>query len=294
MANLKRREAIAGISFLAPAYLLFVAFLLLPLLAGLLLSIFQADRLNLEFTYVGWENFDWIFNDRRFWKTFSNTFYFIALAVTGNVGLGLLLALALDRDIPGVMLYFFRLAYFLPVLVSLAFVSFIWQFLYSFDLGAINYYVKALGFAPIGWLKDKDVAMFSIVIMDVWKNVGFFMIIILASLQSVPKSLMEAARIDGASSFTTVMRIKLPFIAPVLLFCVAYATIGGLQVYDSIKILTNGGPGDATRSVVMYMVNEAFSAGELGTGAAAALTLLVVISIVIALQLGLARWWRRR
>ena len=176
----------------------------------------------------------------------------------------------------------------------MAFVSFIWQFLYSFDLGAINYYVKALGFAPIGWLKDKDVAMFSIVIMDVWKNVGFFMIIILASLQSVPKSLMEAARIDGASSFTTVMRIKLPFIAPVLLFCVAYATIGGLQVYDSIKILTNGGPGDATRSVVMYMVNEAFSAGELGTGAAAALTLLVVISIVIALQLGLARWWRRR
>jgi ABC-type sugar transport system permease subunit len=289
MATLRQRETMAAYGFLAPAYLIYLLFLAIPLVASLLLSVLEVDRLTLATQFVGWANFDWVLTDPRFWKTFGNTFYFIALAVVGNVGLGLLLAVLLDRKIPGPLLYLFRLAYFLPVLVSLAFVSFIWRFMFSFDLGAINYYIRMLGLPPVGWLTDKNVAMFSIVIIDVWKNVGFFVIILLAALQGVPRNLMEAARIDGASPFTALRRIKLPYIAPVILFCVTYATIGGLQVFDSIKIITDGGPGDSTRSVVMYMFSEAFSAGELGTGAASALTLLVVIAIVTAIQLTLGR-----
>lgn len=289
MATLRQRETLAAYGFIAPAYLIYLLFLAIPLVASLLLSVLEVDRLTLATEFVGWANFDWVLTDPRFWKTFGNTFYFIALAVVGNVGLGLLLAVLLDRNIPGPLLYLFRLAYFLPVLVSLAFVSFIWRFMFSFDLGAINYYIRMLGLPPVGWLTDKNVAMLSIVIIDVWKNVGFFVIILLAALQGVPRNLMEAARIDGASPFTALRRIKLPYIAPVILFCVTYATIGGLQVFDSIKIITDGGPGDATRSVVMYMFSEAFSAGELGTGAASALTLLVVIAIVTALQLTLGR-----
>ncbi len=294
MATLKQREAVAAYGFLIPAYAIYILFLALPLVAALMLSVLEVDRLTLKAEWVGWANFDWIFTDPRFWQTFANTFYFIVLAVAGNVGLGLVLAVLLDRKLPGPLLYLCRLAYFRPVLVSLAFVSFIWQFLFSYDLGAINYYVKALGLPPVRWLTDKNIAMLSIIIIDVWKNVGFFIIVFLAALQGVPKSLLEAARIDGASPFTTLRRIKLPYIAPVILFCVTYATIGGLQVFDSIKILTNGGPGDATRSVVMYMYSEAFNAGELGTGAASALTLLVVIAIVVAIQIGFARRWTRR
>lgn len=289
MATLRQRETMAAYGFLAPAYLIYLLFLAIPLVASLLLSVLEVDRLTLAAEFVGWSNFDWILTDPRFWKTFGNTFYFIALAVLGNVGLGLGLAVLLDRNIPGPLLYLFRLAYFLPVLVSLAFVSFIWRFMFSFDLGAINYYIRMFGLPAVGWLTDKNVAMLSIVIIDVWKNVGFFVIILLAALQGVPRNLMEAARIDGASPFTTLRRIKLPYIAPVILFCVTYATIGGLQVFDSIKIITDGGPGDSTRSVVMYMFSEAFSAGELGTGAASALTLLVVIAIVTAIQLTLGR-----
>lgn len=289
MATLRQRETLAAYGFLAPAYLIYLLFLAIPMVASLLLSVLEVDRLTLATEFVGWANFDWVLTDPRFWKTFGNTFYFIALAVVGNVGLGLLLAVLLDRNIPGPLLYLFRLAYFLPVLVSLAFVSFIWRFMFSFDLGAINYYIRMLGLPPVGWLTDKNVAMLSIVIIDVWKNVGFFVIILLAALQGVPRNLMEAARIDGASPFTALRRIKLPYIAPVILFCVTYATIGGLQVFDSIKIITDGGPGDSTRSVVMYMFSEAFSAGELGTGAASALTLLVVIAIVTAIQLTLGR-----
>lgn len=285
MTTLRGREARAGYLFLLPAYVLYLLFLAIPLIAALGLSFFEIDRLQFELFFVGFENFVWIFTDPRFWKTFENTFFFISMSVIGNVGTGLVLAIALDRAIPAPILYVLRLAYFLPVLVSLAFVSFIWKFLFSTDLGAINYYVRLLGFQNIGWLTDGDVAMYSVIIIDVWKNVGFFVIIFLAALQGVPKTLLEAAAIDGASSWAVITRIKIPYIAPVIIFCITFATIGGLQVFDSIRILTEGGPGDATRSVVMYMVSEAFSAGQLGTGAASALSLLIVISIVVALQL---------
>lgn len=297
MATLKQREMRAGYLFLMPAYLIYLAFLLLPLLAALGLSFAQMDRISWDIEWVGFENFDWIITDPRFWKTFSNTFYFIALAVVGNVGFGLAVALALDRAIPGPVLYILRLAYFLPVLVSLAFVSFIWKFLYSTDLGVINYFLRQIGFANVPWLTSSSMAMISIVIMDVWKNMGFFIIIFLAALQGVPRNLIEAASIDGASPLVVLRRIKIPYIAPVILFCVTYATIGGLQVFDSVKILTDGGPGDATRSVVMYMVSEAFNIGDLGTGAASAVILFLTIGGVVAVQFGLVRavaaWGRR-
>lgn len=291
MATLKAREARAGFLFVAPAYVLYLIFLAIPLVASFGLSVFEVDRIRMDFEYVGLENFDWIFTDPRFWTTFRNTFYFISMSVIGNVGLGLVLAFALNRVLPTPILYVLRLSYFLPVLVSLAFVSFIWKFLFSTDLGAINYYLRQVGIGNVGWLTDSSVAMFSVIIIDVWKNVGFFIIIFLAALQGIPRSLMEAASIDGASSWVVATRIKIPYIAPVILFCATYATIGGLQVFDSIRILTNGGPGDATRSVVMYMVSEAFSAGQLGTASAAALTLLVVISVVVAIQMIIARWF---
>lgn len=290
MSVLSRKEAQAGYLFLAPAYVLYVLFIALPLVAALALSVVDLNRLTLDVTYVGWENYDWVLTDPRFWTTFRNTFFFISLAVIGNVGGGLLLAVLLDRKFPNFILYFLRLAYFLPVLTSLAFVSFIWKFLYATDLGIINYYVQQLGFEKIGWLSNARIAMTSIVVLDVWKNIGFFIIIILAALQGVPRNILEAATIDGASEFTIMWRIKIPFIAPVLLFLVTFATIGGLQVFDSIRILTNGGPGDSTRSVVMYMYSEAFSAGQPGTGAVSALILLIVISMVVAGQYAIARF----
>lgn len=290
----KHRETIAGYLFIFPAYFLYLAFLLIPLLAALGLSFLEMDRITWSMEWVGYENFSWIYTDERFWRTFKNTFIFISMAVLGNVGLGLMIAMALDRAIPKAILYFLRLAYFLPVLVSLAFVSFIWRFLYSTDLGVINYYLRMIGFENIGWLTDSSIAMYSVVILDVWKNVGFFIIIFLAALQGIPKNLIEAAVIDDASPWAVMTRIKIPYIAPVIIFCITYATIGGLQVFDSIKILTNGGPGDATRSVVMYMVEEAFNSGDLGTGAAAALTLFIAISLVVACQAGAVRLFTRR
>lgn len=293
MATLSQREKRAGYLFILPAYSLYLVFLLVPLVSALGLSFAQMNRITWDIVWVGTENFEWILSDPRFWKTFRNTFAFIAMAVVGNVGLGLIVALALDRALPAPLLYFLRLAYFLPVLVSLAFVSFIWKFLLSTDLGIINYYLRQFGFENVPWLTSSSVAMISIVIVDVWKNMGFFVIIILAALQGVPRTLLEAASIDGIRPLAVLTRIKIPYIAPVIIFCITYATIGGLQVFDSIHIMTKGGPGDSTRSVVMYMVSEAFSAGDLGTGTASALILLLTIGGVVALQFGVVRMFRR-
>jgi multiple sugar transport system permease protein len=285
----ERREQWVAFAFLTPALFFYVAFVALPLVATITFCFVSISRFTFAVEFVGLENFGWVYGDPRFWRTFVNTFFFISLAVVGNVGLGLLLAVLLNRAMPKAILYLLRLAYFFPVLVSIAFVSYIWRFLFAGDLGVINYYLRGLGLPAVGWLSDTNVAMLSIVIMDVWKHVGFFMIILLAALQGVSRETIEAARIDGAGEVRIFFAIVLPAIAPVVLFCVTYATIGGLQVFDSIRILTNGGPGDATRSVVLYMFNEAFGAGDLSTGSIAAMTLLVVVSVVVSIQLWLGR-----
>jgi multiple sugar transport system permease protein len=292
--GLRAPEARAGWLFAAPAFLLYLAFLLVPLLAAMAFSFAQIDRFTWNTEFVGFDNFRYIWSDRHFWTSFLNTFEFIALAVTGNVGLGLFVAVLLDRRLPVALLYFLRFAYFMPVLVATALVALVWKFLYSTDLGILNYYLRAFGIPGPGWLSDARIAMVSVVIIDVWKHFGFFMIIQLAALQAVPRSLIESASLDGAGPFRIFWHVKLPLIAPVVMFCISYATIGGLQVFDSIRIITNGGPGDATRVVVLYMYEQAFGAQDLGTGSAAALTLLAVIAVVTALQFALGRRVTRR
>ena len=280
----RRGEARTAFLFILPAWLMFLIGTLLPVVAVVCFAFLYIDRLGGTVEFVGLENFRYVLGDPRFWRSFWNTLYFVVLGVSGNVGLGLLLAVLLNRRMPAALLYVFRLAYFLPVLISTAFVAIIWKFLYSTDLGIINYYVRALGFAPVGWLTDSRIAMISIAILDVWKNVGFFMLIFLAALQDVPREIIEAAQLDGAGRTTILFRIILPIIAPVIFFCVTIATMGGLQVFDPIRIMTNGGPGDATRSLALHMYGEAFEAQDVGAGSSVAIALLVLVAAVTAAQ----------
>ena len=185
---------------------------------------------------------------------------------------------------PGWLLYFFRLAFFLPVIIAAAFVSIVWGYFYGDDLGVINYYLQLLGLPGVRWLTDADQAMTSIIIMDVWKNTGFFMIIFIAALQGVPKNIIEAAVMDGTPAWRRFFRITLPCISPVVFFCIVYASIGALQVYESIVILTQGGPGDATRSMSIHIVEEAFGSFQIGYAASIAVVMTVVILIITAIQ----------
>lgn len=278
----------AAYSFIIPAYVLYIAFVLAPVLLTVVLSFMYYDP-QLGSRWVGLDNYTRFFSDERSVHIFWNTLRFTAMAVTGNVGVGLLLALALNRAMPQWMLYLFRLAFFLPVIIAAAFVSIVWGY-FMHDAGIFNYYLSHIGIGPIHWLTNADNAMFSIVFMDVWKNTGFFMIILIAALQGVPKPLVEAAIMDGTSPWRRFWRITLPWISPVVFFCIVYASIGALQVYESIWIMTRGGPGDATRSMSINIVEEAFNNFQIGYGASVAVVMTLVILAITAVQLILSRW----
>jgi multiple sugar transport system permease protein len=286
----RHRETIAGYLFIAPSFLLYTAFVLVPMLGTLYLSFTFYDRSGTP-EWVGLENYAAAVTSGRFWTIFRNTLVFTLFAVVGNVGLGLALAVLLNRSMPKLLLYLFRLAYFLPVIIAMSFVSIVWSFLYSTDLGVLNYYLQVLGLPRIGWLTDRNWSMASILIMDVWKNTGFSMLVFLAALQSVPTSLLEAARLDGANGWQIFWRIVFPMLSPVVFFNVIIVTVGALQVFESVVILTNGGPGDQTRSIVMLIYHEAFSNFDLGYAAAISVILLGLIGLVTALQFWASRRW---
>jgi multiple sugar transport system permease protein len=292
-SDLARAQARAGYLFILPTSALYFTFVLAPVVLTFILSFAYYDPM-LGSRWVGLDNFVRFFTNPRSLQIFWNTLRFAFFAVTFNVSIGLLLAVALNRAMPGWLLYFFRLAFFLPVIIAAAFVSIVWGYFYGDDLGVINFYLIRLGFAPVHWLTSSRTAMMSIIIMDVWKNTGFFMIIFIAALQGVPKNIIEAALMDGTPAWRIFFRITLPYISPVVFFAIVYASIGALQVFESIVILTQGGPGDSTRSLSILIVEEGFGSYHIGYAASISVVMTVIILIITAIQQFLSRKWVRQ
>lgn len=287
-SEMRRANLRAGALLILPSFVLYAAFVLAPVAATVLLSFTYYD-IRLGAIWVGLENYQRFWSDGRSIEILLNTLQFAFFAVTLNVSVGLALALLLNRAMPAPLLYFFRLAFFLPVIIAAAFVSIVWSYFLGDELGVINYYLQRLGLEPVRWLTQSDWAMASIVFVDVWKNTGFFMIIFIAALQGVPRPIVEAAILDGTPPWRRFLRITLPWISPVVFFCLVYATIGALQVYESIVILTDGGPGDATRSMSIHIVDEAFSSFEMGYAASIAVVLTGLILVISLAQFAASR-----
>ena len=189
------------------------------------------------------------------------------------------------------MQYIYRAAYFFPSLVGLVFVAVIWQFLFQKDIGIINYYLGLAGIAPVSWLSNGRMAMVSVIVLDVWKNVGFAMLIAMAGLQSISTDYYDAARVDGSSHQHTFWRITLPLLSPTILFLVTMNTIGAFKVFESIVVLTNGGPGDATRSLVLYIYEQGFKSFNMGYASAISLLLLTLTVLVTLVQFIASKRW---
>jgi multiple sugar transport system permease protein len=290
MAKQNRREALAGYLFILPTFVGYTAFVVGPLLAAVGYSFTEYDALT-DPTYVGVDNYQRLWEDDRLHTVYRNTFTFSIFAVVLNIALGLLLAVLINRRMPRFLRYIFRSAFFFPVLVAHVYIAIIWQFLYNKDLGIINFYLGDFGIDPIPWLNSRDWAMPSVIIMDVWKNAGFAMLICLAGLQNIPEVYHEAASLDGASAWQRFRNITFPLLTPTLFFLVVIYAIGALQVFDSIFVLTEGGPGDATRSIVMYLRETAFESFEMGYASAVAMTLFLVIMVLTLVQFRLGRRW---
>lgn len=285
-----QREALAGYLFILPTFIGYTAFVIGPILAAIGFSLTSYDILS-PAQFIGIQNYTDLISDARLHKVYWNTIYFTVVAVSLNVGIGLLLAVLINRNLPAFLKYIFRTAYFFPVLVALTYCSIIWQYLYQKDTGIINYYLGFLHIAPTAWLSSPLWVMPSIIFMDVWKNTGFAMLVFLAGLQGISPDYYEAAALDGANRGQLFRYITLPLISPTIFFNVIIYMIGALQVFDSIIVLTQGGPGDASRSLVMYIYENAFQLFHMGYASATAITLFIVIMLLTLVQFRVGQSW---
>jgi multiple sugar transport system permease protein len=290
MNRTRRHETIAAYAFLAPVLFGFLLFVLGPALVAVGLTFFRYDVLTSP-KFTGWANYARFFRDPRlpliYWNTLVYVFWYVVL--TTVIGLGL--AVAANRAMHAVWRYLIRTSYFFPVLTSLASVAIVWQYLYNTDFGIINYYLAAVGVKPIPWLTSSRWALTSLILLGVWKNLGFNFILLVAGLQNIPRHLYEAADIDGAGRWASFRYITVPSLTPVLFFVVVWGLINAFQIFDSPFILTAGGPGDASRTVVMYIYESGFRFFEMGYASTIALSLFLIVVLLTLLQFRLSRIW---
>ncbi len=288
--GIRRQRAVMGYLFLAPALIGLVVFVVGPMLGAFGLSFFKWNVFKPP-TYIGLANFQRLFADPRVFVSFKNTFILVVMTIIMLEILALALALSVYRLANRALATFFRTAYFLPVLLSGAAVAVTLGYLFHQDFGVINYYLGLLGIPKIPWLTSSDVVLITISITTVWRNLGFTFIIYLGGLSSLPTEVLEAAQVDGATGWQKLAKITLPLLSPTILFATVTDIIKMLQFFDEPFIMTRGGPGDASRTVVMLMYDNAFGGLDFGYGSAIALALFAVIMVVTGFQFYLSKRW---
>jgi multiple sugar transport system permease protein len=291
LADARRREALAGYLLCAPSFLGFLVFVLIPVIYAGVLSFSKINLFTNETAFVGLQNYRALAKTLRFSSVLGNTLWYMVFATAGNTIFGLLLALALNDRLTRRTSVFFRAVYFFPSLVGLVFVAIIWQYLFQADMGIINYYLGKLGINKIAWLSNPSWARGSVVILDVWKNAGMSMLLILAGLQNVNPAYHEAARIDGANGWQIFWCVTLPSLSPTLFFVVVMHMTGALRIFESVTVLTGGGPGDASRSLVMLIAEKGFASYDYGGASAISMILLAIIAVFTLAQFIGSRWW---
>jgi multiple sugar transport system permease protein len=278
--------------FLAPALIALTLFFFVPIIASLIISFTDFDIYslgNLQYLrFIGLDNYGNLFVDPLFWTALRNTFYFVIAGGPLSVAVSLAAALLLNSRLVRFK-GFFRLVYFAPVVTTLVAVAVIWRYLYHPRFGLFNYVLHVFGIGPIDWLGDPTWAMPAIIILAVWKNFGYNMLIFIAGLQNIPAELYEAAKIDGASPFAQFKNITLPMLAPTSLFVGLTTMIGYFQLFAEPYVMTQGGPMNATLSITLLMYQQGFRWWNMGNAAAIAFVLFAVIFIFSAIQLRVQR-----
>ena len=288
--TLRARQERAAWVFLGPALGLIAVFFLLPILAGLLLSLTDFDIYAISdpqsARFVGLRNYQQLLGGSEFWQALRNTLYFVG--VGGPLTVAVSLGAALLLSAPRLRLRsLFRTIYFAPVVTTLVAVAIVWRYLYHPHYGLLNYWLGAIGLGPIDWLGDPRWAMPGIILLAVWKGFGYNMLIFVAGLQSIPEERYEAASVDGASAWQRFRAVTLPGLGPVFLFIAVTTMIGYFQLFAEPYVMTQGGPLGATRSLVLFMYEEGFRWWRLGTAAAIAVLLLLITLVATLIQLRL-------
>jgi multiple sugar transport system permease protein len=286
----KRGDGLAAIGFLAPSGVGFLLFVLAPAVGVVLLSFYNWNLLSPP-TFAGGANYAALVNDDHLPAVYGSTAYMAVAILAINIVVGLLLAVLLEVRMPRWIRAFFRLSFLFPFVVSSSAVALIWRFLLDKDFGLVNYWLGFLGIPHINWLGTTQWAPVAIILVNSWKTLGFSILVYIAGLQGIPNEVREAAIVDGANAWTRFWRITFPLLSPTVFFLLVINTINAFQVFAEPRVLTQGGPGDSSRTIVEYIYDTAFQGFNIGYASTVGLTLVLLLVILTLIQFRLSRRW---
>ena len=288
----KIRDNATGYAFILPNLIGYTIFVFIPVLFSFILSVMRWDGSQRPMEFVGLQNFAQIFGDRIFRGTLVHTVSYALMTVVPTLILALLLAVLLNNKIKGVAV--FRTAFYFPDIASIVAVGAVWNMLFQPDFGPVNEILKFLGATdPPRWVVDKDWAMVSVAIVSVWKYMGYYMIVYLAALQGISKTLYEAASIDGANGWQKLLYVTVPMLTPTTFFVLIMLTIQCFKVFDLVYVMTGGGPGNATKTLVNYIYEKAFTSWEFGPASAGAIVLFAIVLAITLIQFSGEKKWSK-
>lgn len=292
--NYRFKALLSNYLFITPAVLLFVVFSVYPFYKVFQLSAFEYDGISPEMRFVGLRNFqDMILHNEVFWLSMKNASVVTFLALTIQNALALLLALACDRDLKFGGVY--RVIFYLPPVLSGIVVGLIWQWICDGQYGLFNHALEATGLAHLqrAWLSDPKTALYTVAVIHMWKGFGWSFIILLAGLQSIPRELYEAAKVDGANAFLVFRHVTMPLLIPVFILVSVLTVLGTMQIYDIIASTTRGGPGYHTEVPITRIMTTMNGSSEFGYACAMGIVFGVVLLLVSVIQIRVSKFLKQ-
>lgn len=283
-----REEKLWALLFIAPYLIGLLLFWLGPVVASFFISFTDWELVGSP-VWVGFQNYKQLFSDELFIKSLVNTAYYTVISVPLGMILSLLLAIAVNQKLKGVV--FFRTAFFLPHISSMVAVALLWKWIYNAQYGLLNHFLGLFGSPAQNWLGNLKLAMPALIVMSVWKGLGYNMMIWLAALQGIPEDLYEAARIDGANKWQQFKKITIPLLSPTTFLLLILGIIGSFQVFEQSYVMTKGGPAHATYTIVYYIFSNAFEWLRMGYASAMAYILALIILALTIFQLKYQKKW---
>lgn len=267
--------------FLFPTLTIMLIFSVIPVIWGFCLSFTDYPLLQPP-KFIGLGNYTRLLGDEVFKVSLINTFRYILGTVPSRIVIGFCVAVLLNEAVRG--RNWLRAMYFFPVVAPLVSVSMLWQWMFHANFGIINALLRMIGFAPVPWLTSTKYALSAVMIMSVWKTIGWNMVVFLSGLQGISESLYEAATVDGANSWQKMRYVTIPLMKPIVLLALVISTIDSSKVFEQVYIMTGGGPGYSTMTLVQQIYNAAFKSYEMGYASAIAVVLFILVSVGVFIQ----------
>lgn len=281
------RRNLAPYWFLLPAFILYVAFFIYPLIYSFYLSFHKWNLISPIIKFVGFSNYTYLFHAEIFRKSLVNTLLYVLYTVPASMIIGLILALLIEKLKRGKQ--FYRSLFFLPVICTTAIISIVWELMYNPNIGTINKLLGMIGIHGGNWLNDPKLALAALAVIGIWKQFGYNMVLFISGMKAINQEMYEAISIDGAGRLKQTWHITIPLLSPTTFFVLIMSVISSFQVFTTIQVITQGGPNNATNVVVYEIYLEAFKYFDIGTATASSLLFLIIVSTFTILQLKLGQ-----